>query len=146
MLRRFAVFEFVSPAPSKKKHCYLRYSVPPSLGDTVIYDTWCFPASKTLLSATRGAFWPCKNIAIHNTWCLPASKTIVFTTLGAPQPRTHRYLRDLVFAGLENTAPGVLGAFCALDVAAMRLLGAICTLEIAAPYSLGTVCLFIRNC
>ena len=40
-----------------EKQSYLRYVVPPSLGDTVIYDTWCLPASKAPLSTTCGASW-----------------------------------------------------------------------------------------
>ena len=52
-----------------------------------------------------------------------------------------------MLAGLEHTAPGGLGAFCALEVAAMGLLGAACTIAIAAPDLLGAVFSFeIAQC
>ena len=38
-----------------EKHSYLRYSVPPSLENTAIYNTRCPPASKTPLLTTLGA-------------------------------------------------------------------------------------------
>ena len=120
-----------------RKHRYLRYFVPASLRNTVIYNTSCLPASKTPLQPCSAP--PVRSKSLLQARSVPPvrSKTLLRASWAPPvagnacfEPaRRHLCARKRCYGParwrlcIRNALMSLLSATCALNITATRLLG-----------------------
>ena len=126
----FGVFGFFASC-SLAKYRYLRYCVPGSLENTVISDTSCLPASKTLLKPcsaptvrSKVLLRACSGPSVHSKmlpWaCLASlarSKALLQVCSASPVRLTPLGIRNYC-SGSARCRLGVLSDACAFEVAA----------------------------